>query len=146
MLIGRPIRPFICRTDAASQQFFLANAQSGIPIEAEQQMTQSYSTSPTKLHNFRRHVTHVYKIGILQPNFNHLWLCTLCMVCPSHLVIPATVTETFHSEWRGVWIYRAGALLFPYSSFPEKASLNKQPSTFLIATYPFFCRKASYCT
>ena len=63
------------------------------------------------------------------------------MVCPSHLVIPATVTEIFHSEWRGVWIYRAGALLFPYCSFPEKASLNKQPSTFLIAIYPFLVRE-----
>ena len=59
------------------------------------------------------------------------------MVCPSHLVIPATVTEIFYSEWRGVWIQRTGALLFPSVVFLSNASHNKQPITFLIATYPF---------
>ena len=30
------------------------------------------------------------------------------MVCPNHLVLRAMVTEILHSQWRGVWIWRAG--------------------------------------
>ena len=64
------------------------------------------------------------------------------MVCPIHLVIPAMVMEIFHSESGGE--SGSGAQVhccFPTVVFLCKASLNKQPSTFLIATYPFFVGK-----
>ena len=53
------------------------------------------------------------------------------MVNPSHLVIPVMVIEIFHSKWRDLWMWRAGAVLFPYCSFPEKG--QPRPTTLNIS-------------
>ena len=47
-------------------------------------------------------------VGVRSSNFNQLQLCILCMVYPSHLVIPDMVAEILHVQWKDLWIWRAG--------------------------------------
>ena len=104
-----------------------------------------YSMSQTMLHTFWHSLESIPVDG-RSSNFNQLQLYTLCVVCPSHFGIPATVAEKFDSEWRGVWTWRAGALLFPYCCFPEYGQLHPTTLNIFSCHHAIFCQRATYCT
>ena len=60
------------------------------------------------------------------------------MVYPSHLMIPAMVTEILHSQWRGVWIWRAGWFKgFSFQKvFREKLLIKEQLKLFKACKAP----------
>ena len=70
-------------------------------------------------------------------NLDQLCLCTLCLVCLNHLVVPAQ-SQKYSTQCGGVSGSSVQVLCcFPIVVFLSKVSLSKQPLTFLIATYPF---------